>query len=277
MDDILLVGTAENINDTVAAISNKFALTDNGDSDLTLLNIDITRNDDGFHLSQSRHIAAVLEVAGMMQCTPVSTPQPSGLKLSKATAAEPHTTAPYRQVVGKLIYLLMTRPDIAATLSILSQYVAHPTDVHWQALQHLLRYLKKTIDMKLCIGGTDLTLHGFSDSSYADDIDTRCSQQGYIFFLGDSPISWKSKRQQTVALSSTEAEYMALSFASRNAIWLQRLLSDLGLNQQKPVIIRETTRVLLLLLVIQHTMKGQSILMLCFIAFVTGLRHSALN
>ena len=235
VDDILLVGTTDNVNNTVTAIAKKFELTDHCNSNMTLLNIDITREDNGFYLSQSRHIASTLELAGMTDCKPVSTPQPSGLKLNKAKD-EAHTAAPYRQVIGKLIYLLMTRPDIAATLSILSQHVAYPTDIHWHALQHLLRYLKKTIDMRLHIGGTDLTLHGYSDSSYADDKDSRCSQQGYIFFLGDSPISWRSKRQQIVALSSTEAEYMAMGYASRNAIWLRSLLGELGLIQPATLI-----------------------------------------
>lgn len=139
---------------------------------------------------------------------------------------------PYRIIVGKLLYVsLPTRPDIAAAVSIASRFVADPGIGHWRGVQQILRYLRGTDGLGICISvqGT-LNLIGFSDSDWAGDIATRQSTSGHIFQINGSSVNWKSKRQASVALSSTEAEYMALSEAAKELICLSYLLKDLGMN-----------------------------------------------
>ena len=123
--------------------------------------------------------------------------------------------------------MIATRPDMAATISILSQFSANPTQAHLSAAKRVIRYLKGTINYELCLGsnqdqgqGTNLSLYGYSDANWGNDSDTRKSTSGYIFYITDGPISWCSKKQATIALSSTEAEYITLTQATKETIWL---------------------------------------------------------
>ena len=164
------------------------------------------------------------------------TPMNSSVKLSHAMSPKSAEdirkmdSVPYRQTVGSPLYLVSgSRPDIANAVGQVCRYMENPGQSHWSAVKHILRYLKGTIDHGVLLGGTQaLTLKGFADADWGSDVDSRRSTTGYVYFFGDSPISWASKFQRTVALSSTEAEYMALSTASQEAIWLQTLLSDFG-------------------------------------------------
>lgn len=128
--------------------------------------------------------------------------------------------------------------DISFAIQHLSQFSSHPTQVHWTAVKRLICYLKGTSDVGLQYGLTknlkDLILTGYTDADWAGDANDRRSVSGYIFILGSNIISWGSKKQPTVALSSMEAEYMALSYAAREAIWLRNLLGELGIVQEEP-------------------------------------------
>lgn len=110
----------------------------------------------------------------------------------------------------------------------LSQFNQYPTDEHWQVAIDVLLYLKHFPNLELVLGGSDITLSGHSDSDWAENLDDRRSTTGFLFRLGGNLVSWQSRRQPTVALSSTEAEYMALSDASWDAIWWRSLLRDFG-------------------------------------------------
>ena len=144
----------------------------------------------------------------------------------------------YQAVVGSLLYLsTKTRPDIAYAVSSVARYCANPTKNHWIAVKRILRYLKGTCNYGLLYRkDTPAELTGYSDADWAGDVGDRKSISGYIYFLGGAAISWKSSKQSCVALSTTEAEYIASSSASQEAIWLQQLMSDL-LNKR----VQETT------------------------------------
>ena len=146
------------------------------------------------------------------------------------------------------MYLMIgTRPDLAAAVSIVSQFAANPSQTHLQAAKRILRYLKGTTNYTLCLGmnrnhNQDQAqarepagpyLYGYSDADWGGDISTRKSTSGYVFFISGSIVSWASKKQSTVALSSKEAEYMALTQATKEAIWFRRLLQELGFQSQK--------------------------------------------
>jgi len=134
----------------------------------------------------------------------------------------------FRQIVGALQYLTFTRPDICFTVNRVSQFMHAPTDSHWAAVKRILCYLKGIASYGFHITrGSSFALHGFTDADWAGSIDDRKSTGGYLVFFGQTPISWKSGKQRTVARSSTEAEYKALVDGTAEVIWLQYLLTDL--------------------------------------------------
>jgi hypothetical protein len=144
----------------------------------------------------------------------------------------------YQEAVGSLIYLTTgTRPDIAYAVSVVSRSMAKPYQSHWKLIKGIFRYLKGTSHFGIEFGGKD-ELTGFSDADWAMDAITRRSTTGFIYFLG-GPISWKSTLQKTVALSSTEAEFMALVSEIQEGLWLVSLLTELGLKVETPVVLHE--------------------------------------
>lgn len=142
---------------------------------------------------------------------------------------------PYSNAVGRMMYAMVyTRPDISQAVSMVSRYMYNPGKGHWQAVKQILRYIQKTIDVGLLFEQGDTVgqgVIGYVDSDYAGNLDKRRSTTGYVFTFAGEPISWKSTLQSTVALSTTEAEYMVITEAVKEAIWLQGLLENLGLVQ----------------------------------------------
>ncbi|GBO01753.1 Retrovirus-related Pol polyprotein from transposon TNT 1-94 [Araneus ventricosus] len=152
-----------------------------------------------------------------------------GTKLCIATT--PDDKLPYRELIGSLNYLAVcTRPDIAYSISKLSQYLTCYDKSHRLAAKRVLRYLKKTINYGLVFELDDKVVYGYSDSDWGNSQEDRKSYSGYCFMLSNSVISWESKKQKTVALSSTESEYMSLSDSCKEALYLQKLLSELDLG-----------------------------------------------
>ena len=144
---------------------------------------------------------------------------------------------PYASAVGSLMYAMVyTRPDIAHAVGVLSSFMSKPGKEHWTTVKRVFRYLHGTSDYGLCYQGRPrldrvLDIHGFVDADWAGDLDQRSSTSGYVFNLFGGVVSWMSKKQSVVALSTTEAEYMAATQASKEAVWLQRLCSSMGLVQ----------------------------------------------
>jgi hypothetical protein len=179
----------------------------------------------------------------------VRTPTASGVKLSKSMSpSTPDEIAdmldvPYRSLVGSLIYAsVCTRLDISTHVGELAKFMANPGREHWDAGKRIVRYLKGNADMGICFDGSQgLRLVGYSDASWSDDVDTRRSTSGYVFTLAGGPIAWNSKRQDDVSLSTMEAEYKALCAAVQEAIWLKRILLELGLSEDNkgPIVIFE--------------------------------------
>ena len=174
----------------------------------------------------------------MVDCKPVSTPLDPNTQLHKGNPdMKLDDPTFYQSIIGSLMYAYVgTRPDLAFSVTLLSQFSACPNNSHLIAAKRVLRYLKGTSDWTLTFPRTnDSILHGYTDSSYGNFVDDRKSCSGYIFRLGEASISWCSKKQKTVALSTTEAEYMAMSDAARQMIWTQNSLEELRQNYE-PII-----------------------------------------
>ena len=134
----------------------------------------------------------------------------------------------YRRLIGALQYLNMTRPDLSFAINKLSQFMHQPTSTHLQHLKRLLRYLKSTINYGLLLQkSAKFELVTFSDADWGGNMDDRTSTSAYISYFGGNPISWSSKKQKTVARSSTEAEYHAVASAATEVLWLKNLLHEL--------------------------------------------------
>jgi hypothetical protein len=168
----------------------------------------------------------------MLDAKPNRSPFPPGLHLLREGEQLDTTKYPYSSMVGSLMYLaITTRPDLAYYTGELAKYMTGPTVQHWVAAKGVLRYLAgtKSLGITYARSGND-KLIGYGDADYAGDPDTRRSTTGYVFTLNGGAVSWKSTRQPTVALSTTEAEYMAAAHAAKEALWFRKLLcSDLGL------------------------------------------------
>lgn len=177
----------------------------------------------------------------MRDCNPVKTPMDVNTKLSKSMTSKTEEKCklkniPYQNLVGSLLYLaITTRPGIMYTVNVLSQFNGNFSNAHWMAAKRVLRYLKHTIDYGIMFRKSNDDLGGYADADWGSNMDDRRSYTGYAFKLSDGPISWETKKQRTVALSSAEAEYMSLTEASKEAIHLKNILHEMGLRPDRPV------------------------------------------
>jgi hypothetical protein len=167
---------------------------------------------------------------GLENCNPRSTPLLVGDKLTKD--GTPLTDSyPFCSLTGSLLYVATcTRPDIAHSVGALSRYMSCPTEQHMQLALNLLRYLSGTTTLGLVYRQTGNPAFGYTDSDFAGNTDTRRSTSAYLFILGGAAVSWSSRMQRTVASSTTEAEFMGISAAIKEALWIQKLVSTLGMQ-----------------------------------------------
>ena len=239
VDDIILAGEGLPVMKKVkTSISGKFNVTDMGELH-HFLGVKVTQKPGGeIWIGQATYARELLVRLQMSEAKPVDTPIDSGAKLVKATEGEQCADkTQYQSAVGSLLYLsTRTRPDLAYAVGVVAKFSSNPTILHWSAVKRILRYLNGTIDLGLTYGrGDNFNLVGFSDADWAGDLDDRKSTTGYLFLLSGGPISWRSKKQSCVALSTAEAEYMALSAAIQEAVWLRRLISTFTEHKDEAV------------------------------------------
>lgn len=229
VDDIIVVG-----DDSIKTdLAKEFDIKDLGRAKYILgIELDYTESTKERQviiLRQSKYIYEILHRFNMLECKPVATPMDPGIETS-GEAGNELTSEPYNELVGSLIFLIQcTRPDIAFAVGMLSRHLKNPTHRDWERAKRVLRYLKGTIGYGIKYQtDQEEELVVYSDADYAADTETRCSTTGYLSMLAGGPITWKSQLQKTVALSTMEAEYMAVSAAVQETIWLRRLLKELG-------------------------------------------------
>lgn len=246
VDDQLIASNSRPALDLFKSQLNaKFECKDMGPVGYFLgFNIYRDREQRKLYISQEHYIEALLDRFGMADCSPNKIPLPSGFKPIPATDDEfaKAKHLPYAQIVGSILYAsTISRPDLAQPASVLSRFISKWNESHYAAAKHLLRYIRGTSDLCLVFDANcgKRIIEGYADADWGGDLDTRRSTTGYIYKVWGGVIAWKSKRQPTVALSTTEAEYMASADATRQAIWLRLLLEDLRRKPlEGPVIIR---------------------------------------
>src|SRR2546423_2093306 len=243
VDDILtLAKTQQEIQFVFNELSRKFKLRNLGPVK-KFLGLDIYRPTPTgpVYLSQSTYARKMLHKFDMAKCNPVKAPCESSVHFHKRTPDEESANGElYRQMIGSLMFLAQyTRSDIAYAVSALSQFNKDPSIHHFRAVKHLLRYVQGTKDLSTVFNGnpSDLLI-GYSDASYANNPDDRKSTSGILFFAANGIISFQSSKQSVIAMSTMESEYMALSEAAKEAIFLTKLLRSLKFNVSQPVLIK---------------------------------------
>ncbi|XP_046750287.1 secreted RxLR effector protein 161-like [Diprion similis] len=176
----------------------------------------------------------------MNKAKTVCVPGDPNVALKPITESESVDSVPYREAVGSLMFLaIVSRPDISFAVNNASKFLNNHDSNHWRAVKRIFAYLLGTANFGIVYrsGGSESNLIGFSDADYAADLETRRSTTGYLFCLSGGPVTWSSKRQKSIALSTTEAEYVALSLAGKEATWLRVLLRDIEYQCENPTVI----------------------------------------
>ena len=229
-------------------LMSKFKIQDKSDCEW-ILGMKVTRDRKRkvLALDQGLYIEKVLTRFNMMNCNPAPTPETAGVKLSIKDCPETieekksMENIPYKAAVGSLLYAsIATRPDIAHAVNEVSKYMQNPGPTHWQAIKRIFRYLRGTIKKPLIFKGNwykpnssratvpEYSIEAYSDADWAGDVDSRRSTTGYVVQINNSTVSWLSKKQATVALSSAEAEYMAIATVAQEIKWLSQLMEELS-------------------------------------------------
>ena len=236
VDDLIISG-----NDSVhlqafkAYLSDCFHMKDLGPLKF-FLGIEVARSKSGLFLCQRKYTLDIISETGLLGSKPVGSPIEQNHKLGLATGMFLPDPEKYRRLVGRLIYLAVTRPDLAYSVHILSQFMQEPKSEHWEAALRVVRYLKGTPGQGILLrSDSDLSLQGWCDSDWAACPITRRSLTGWLVFLGHSPISWKTKKQTTVSRSSAEAEYRSMAAITCELKWLKGLLLSLGVHHPKAI------------------------------------------
>jgi len=240
VDDLILASKElSRLKYIKSKMKSMFKMTDLGQVN-NILGINVRREGETgkMHLSQKKYIEELLEKFDMKHAKTASTPMDPNLKITKEMCPTTEDerlemkNRPYRELIGGLIYLAnATRPDIAFAASMLSRFCTNPGKDHWITAKRVLRYLKATSHYGITYTKDGRRLRAYTDSDWAGDIDDRRSCSGNVLMLSTGPISWKSRKQTSVALSTMEAEYAALSEVSREIIYIKRLLVHMGFEK----------------------------------------------
>ena len=245
VDDLLIAGNdRKEILRVKKELMKVFKMKDLGGVQ-EFLGIEVTRNRGNrtLRLSQSSYIAKILERFQMSDSSPTATPMAQQSSKPPSDDSKPLSDdVPYRSAIGSLMYLMIcTRPDLGFAVGRLSQYCEHPLKMHWNAVKRIYRYIKGTQDMGIVYDAkstpsSETSVIGYCDSDWAGCSDSRKSTEAYVFLLTGGAISWRSKKQSIVALSSCEAEYISACTAAKEAIWLSNVLQNLlGTKSPSPI------------------------------------------
>lgn len=234
VDDLIFTGNNEAMFvEFKRSMMNEFAMTDLGKMKY-FLGVEVVQGEQGIFINQNKYANEVLARFGMYDCNSMKNLIVPGSRLSKNGGGAAVDATMFKQLVGSLRYLTATRPDLMFSVNLVSRYVEHPTEAHLLAAKRILRYVKGTVKFGIAYKkGGDEELVGYADSDYAGDLDDRKSTSGFVFMLGNGAVSWASKKQPVVTLSTTEAEFIAAAYCACQGVWMRRVLERVGHIQCK--------------------------------------------
>ena len=239
VDDLLMTGRSkELIEEFKGGMKEAFEMTDLGKMSF-FLGMQVQQDRGEVFVSQEKYAKEILRKFKMEECKPIATPMNQKEKFSNEDGADKVDEKLYKSLIGCLMYLTATRPNITYAVSLLSRYMHCASEIHFKAAKRILRYIKGTIGYGVKFQPVkDFSLYGYSDSDWAGSNDDMKSTSGYCFTFGSGVFSLRSKKQDVIAQSTVEAEYVAAVAAANQAIWLRKLMADLHMEQ------KESTQVL---------------------------------
>jgi len=254
VDDVIcMAADIEAIKFVLEKLSNVFELTIVNPSVFVGLQIERDRKSRSIFIHQAGYIRKVIERFGLVNAKPIAIPADpcTILSFEMAKGNRENDKIPYRELIGSLMYVATTtRPDIMYATTELSKFVANFGQAHYNAAKRVIKYLKATINLGIeyKFGENENKLFGYSDADFAGDVDSRRSMSGNAFMLNGGIVAWTAKRQKTVALSTCESEYIAACAATREVVWLRRLLKDIGKQQDSGTSIKMDNQAAILLI-----------------------------
>ena len=230
VDDIIFGASNEAMcKDFEACMQSEFEMSMMGELNF-FLGLQVKQTKEGTHISQTKYIHDMFKKFGFEDLKPSPTPMSISTKLEKDENEKPFDATLYRSMIGHLLYLTSSRPDIMFSVCMCARFQSNPKHSHYLAVKRIFRYLKHTPTLGIWYDKhSSFDLHAFSDADYGGCRIDRKSTSGTCQFIGNMLISWFSKKQSSVALSTTEAEYMALSSCCAQILWLRQQLCDFGL------------------------------------------------
>ena len=234
VDDYLMTGSdRQGVQELKSAMAGRFKMKDMGAA-VSYLGMEIEKKEGAIELRQAKYTTQLLKETGMWEVKQKSTPMEAGLELQAVAENKAVRQGDYRKLVGKIQWLaVVTRPDISYAVSRLASVAQGPTEEAWGALKRLLRYLRGTVDRGLRFGGKE-ELRGYSDANWAEGESAKATT-GIIFMMNGGPIHWFSRRQNIVALSTCEAEYIGAATATQDAAWIGPHVREMMGEKEAPV------------------------------------------
>ncbi|GAA0168672.1 transmembrane signal receptor [Lithospermum erythrorhizon] len=238
VDDMVYTGNNPDMfNDFKEVMTKEFEMTDIGEMSYFLA-VEVKQAKDGIFMSQRKYAKQILSKFRMKDCKPISTLTKICMKLRVNSNKESVNPTLFKSLVGNLRYLTFTRPNIMYALGLVSRYMETPKQDHFIAAKRILRYIEGTLnDGLFYTHSKNAKLVGYSDSDYGGDIDDGKNTSGYAFHIGSTIFSWSSKKQQTVALLTCEAEYITVAACTCQTIWLKYILCELYYLTEEPLTI----------------------------------------
>jgi transposase InsO family protein len=235
-DGLVASNNSSLIEEIISYLGKHFDMRHGPANHFVGLSISRNRKKRTLYVAQPDYIRKILKRFDAMECLPKSLPADPGTRLLKKIDKSPTEKFPYREAVGSLMYLgLASRPDISFAVGQISQFCEDPGQSHWSAVRRILAYLKGTLNHGIRYAQGADGLLGYCDSDYAGDPNSRRSTSGFVFLLHGGPVAWSSRRQTSVSLSTTEAEFIASSEAAREGVWLSRLMKSIKPGFGEPI------------------------------------------